>query len=61
MERALITLRLALGPLIGEGLMSHEDPMQLLRHTAPRQARDSADDAPFAGPEADAIIRVRRP
>ena len=57
MERALITLRLALGPLVGEGLMSHEDPMQLLRHAAPRQPGASSDVPPTAGAEADAIMR----
>jgi hypothetical protein len=56
MERALTMLRPAFGPLVGEGLTSHEDPMQLLRHAAPRRARDSADEE-LAGPEVEAALR----
>jgi hypothetical protein len=56
MERALAALRGALGALIGEALTSHEDPMTLLRHGAPRGAPDEATGPALEGPEVDAVI-----
>jgi hypothetical protein len=63
MERALGELRSALGPLVGDALTTHEDPMQLLRHTAPHDAAGTGGAAsmsgepPLAGPEVDAVLR----
>jgi hypothetical protein len=57
MQRALLALRGILGSLVSDGLTSHEDPMQVLRHAAPGGAGASTAEPPIAGPEAEAILR----
>lgn len=57
MERALVALRAALGPLIGEALTSHEDPAQMLQQAVPRQETAPAGISPLDAPGMDAIVR----
>jgi len=54
MERALVSLRGALGTLIGQALTSHEDPMQLLQ--LPQLPQLPQDPLP-AGPAIEATMR----
>jgi hypothetical protein len=57
MERALAALRVALGPLIGEALTSHEDPAQLLQQATHRPETAPAGTPPLDAPGMDAIVR----
>jgi hypothetical protein len=57
MERALALVRSALGSLVGTGLTSHEDPLQLLRRDAAHDPRESQREPSLTEPEVEAVVR----